>query len=132
MSEADILRELQKISKIITISNGAALEKELAKYATNDDRKKIWVLINNEMQPDDIVKISGLKKSAVYGFLKTLEISGLIEKEYGKPPKKILDYVPSNWINLVQNITTQDESGEQQTVLGQQAEVQKNGVEKIP
>lgn len=128
--EEELLKELKKISKMMILANDSQLEVALAKYATNDDRRKIWVLINGERQPDDIVKISGLKKSAVYGFLKTLENSELIERQHGKPPKKILDYVPADWANLVQNTAVQTGKEEQQVVSEQQPEIQ-NGGEKL-
>lgn len=102
MGEADILKELQKISKIITLSNGAALEKELAKYATSDDRKKVWVLIDGNRNSDQISKEIGVTKRAVDIALQSFENANLIEpRKYGVSSKRILDYVPSQWIELL-------------------------------
>lgn len=100
--DEDMFQELRKISKILIMSNGANLEKELSNYATNDDRKRIWALMDGNRQADDIVKATGLKKSAVYGFLKNLESAQLVERQHGKPPKRLLDYVPSSWVELIQ------------------------------
>ena len=70
--DEDILKELKKISKIILLSNGEQLEIALTKYAINDDRKKIWALVDGKRQADEIVQISGLKKSAVYQLFEKL------------------------------------------------------------
>jgi len=113
--EEEILKELKKISKIITISNGPIIEKELSNYATSEDRKKIWVLIDGNRQADDIVKSSGLTQAPVYKFLKILEDSGLIERQRGKSPKRLLDYVPADWVELVQTDYKSSENILQQT-----------------
>lgn len=110
--DEEILKELKKISKIVTLANGQQLEAALATYATNEDRKKIWVLIDGKRQPDDIVKASGLKKSAVYGFLKILEDSELIERQHGRPPKRLLEYVPAKWVAMIQ---VEPDSAEKET-----------------
>lgn len=103
MYDEEILKELQKISRIVTLANGHIIEKELEKHATSPDRKKVWVLIDGNRQADDIVKVSGITKTPVYNFLKILEDAGLIERERGKPPKRLLDYVPASWVELVQD-----------------------------
>jgi len=101
MSE-EMLKELKKISKIMMLANGNALETEIAKYATTPDRKKIWILIDGNRQADEIVKVSGLTQAPVYRFLKILEDANLIERPRGQPPRKWLDYVPAEWIDLIQ------------------------------
>ena len=101
-TDTDLLNELKKISKILTISNGSSLEIELTKYATTRERKIIWVLIDGENHADDIAKIINKTKSGVDIFLKSLERAELVEKrKYGSPPVRMLDYVPSEWIQLI-------------------------------
>lgn len=98
----EILKELKKVSKILIISNGKNLEEELSKYATSEDRKKIWVLINGKNQSNEIALTIGITKRAVDIFLKILEDASLIERPYNKPPIRILDYVPAEWASMVQ------------------------------
>ncbi len=100
--EEEILNELKKISKILVLTNGAELEKQLEKYATNEDRKKVWVLIDDNRQVDDILRESGLKQRAVYNFLKNLEDAQLIAREFNKPLTKTIDFVPASWLELIQ------------------------------
>jgi hypothetical protein len=95
------LNELKKISKLLILANGEAIEKELSKYATTDERKKVWVLINGERLPDDLAKSSGMKILTVYGFLKLLTNAELIQNPYGKAPTKIIEYVPASWLDLI-------------------------------
>lgn len=102
---SDELAELRKISKLITLVNGEALEKELAKYATTEERKKVWVLINGERVPDELTKNSGMKQSALYSYLKILSNADFIEVPHGKAPKKKLEFVPASWLELLQSET---------------------------
>jgi hypothetical protein len=99
------LLELRKISKLLTLVNGEALEKELSKYATTDERKRVWVLINGERLPDDLAIGSGMKGAAVYNFLKLLTNAELIQSPHGKPPIKVIDYVPASWLDLLKSET---------------------------
>jgi len=113
---SDELLELRKISKILTLVNASALEKELEKYATTVERKKLWVLINGERSPDELITGSGMKQAAVYKFLKTLSDADLIETPHGKPPKRKLEFVPASWIDLFEiekEQPKQKEKGEQ-------------------
>ena len=95
------LTELKKISKILTMVNAETIENELAKYATTDERKKIWVLIDGKRMSKDIATSSGVTRRAVDLFLKSLEVAELIESEWGKPPKRIIDFVPASWLDLI-------------------------------
>lgn len=95
------LKELKKISKILTLVNAELLDNELAKYATTDDRKKIWIMIDGETMSKDMAESIGISEDGVNKFLKILKMSGLIENPRRQAPKKLLDYVPSSWLELV-------------------------------
>jgi hypothetical protein len=96
------LKELKKISKLLILANGEAIEKELSKYATTPERKKAWILIDGNRMTDEIGKGAGMKLRTIQDFLKILTDSSLIESHYGKPPIKIIDYVPAPWLDLIQ------------------------------
>lgn len=107
MNEKDSkqLKELQTITKILTLAHSESLEKAISKYASTDARKMIWVLIDGINMPEDIVNTIGtarIKKRAVYDFLKLLEKARLIENPKRKPPKKLIDFVPASWIELLE------------------------------
>ena len=115
VADEEILKELRNISKIITISSGPAIEKELEKYATSEDRKKIWVLLDGVKQSDEIAKIIGKTRRAVDTFLKILEEVGLVERPYNKPPIRRLDYVPASWAEFLEKTISTEESKESET-----------------
>ena len=98
---SDELSELKKISKILTLANAGLIENELSKYATSDDRKRIWVLIDGQRMSKKIAESIGVTQRGVDIFLKALAIAELIENPRGKPPKKIIDYVPATWLKLI-------------------------------
>ena len=111
MSEPnETLAELRKISKILFLTNASVIERELSKMATSDDRKRMWVLIDGIRMPKDIANQLKITERAVRYFLDGLTAAGFIENVRGEPPKKILDYVPPSWIELVQ-VEEKEEGG---------------------
>jgi hypothetical protein len=98
----DELAELRKISKILLFANAPVIESELGKIATSEDRKRMRVLIDGVRTPKDIATQLKVTERAVRYFLDGLTAAGFIENIRGEPPKKILDYVPPSWIELVQ------------------------------
>jgi len=95
------LKELKSILKVLILENADAIEKELSKIATTDERKKMWVLMDGKRMPKDVANEAGVTKMAVSNFLSAGMTAELIEYVKGEPPRRILDYVPPTWINLV-------------------------------
>ena len=103
LKRSEELKELQKITKILTLAHAEAIENEIAKYATTDKRKKVWVLIDGVNMPKDMVRLIGkIKVRAVFTFLNELEKAEFIENPKRKPPRKLIDYVPPAWIELLE------------------------------
>lgn len=101
MSTEATLRELRKISRILILANAASVEKELSKICTTNERKRMWVLMDGKRMPKDLAKETGVTVMAVSNFLTTGVAAELIEYNRGEPPRRILDYVPPSWIELV-------------------------------
>jgi len=101
MSTEAMLRELKKISKILTLASASSLEKELEKIASTNDRKKMWVLIDGKRRQREIAADAGVTQAAVSYFLSAAVAAELIEYPRGEPPRRIIDYVPPAWIELV-------------------------------
>lgn len=97
----ETLRELRKISKILLLANAAVIENELSKIANSDARKKMWVLIDGKHMPKDLATQAGVTQMAVSNFLNACFTAEFIEYARGEPPRRILNYVPPDWINLV-------------------------------
>jgi len=97
-----ILSELKRISRILMLVYGDFIERELAKVCTSDERKKIWALIDGKHMSKDIAEKVGITERSVNKFLKIAANAGLAENPRGKPPKRIIDYVPPSWIELLE------------------------------
>ena len=111
-TERLVLEELRRISKILTCVHGDAIERELGKIATTDGRKTMWVLIDNNRMSKDIAKEVGVTDEAVNLFLRIAENAGFVENPRGKPPRRIIDYVPPSWIELLVKPEEEGEKGE--------------------
>jgi len=127
MSTDAMLRELRKISKILILTNAGAVEKELSKLASTNDRKKMWVLMDGKRMPGDIAKETGVTAMAVSVFLNAGVAADLIEYTRGEPPRRILDYVPPSWIELVKLPISEEAEGAKQVKLDTAIEGQGNG-----
>lgn len=113
----DILMELRKLTKVTVLANAKTIEAELSKVATTNERKKVWMLINGNRMPKEIADSSGISAAAVSYFLTAAEAAGLVEYNRGEPPKRLLDYVPPAWLDLLavsqasqQNTQTQNQA----------------------
>jgi len=110
----ETLRELRKTSKILILANASVIEKELSKIATSDVRKKIWILIDGKRMAKDIANEIGVTQMAVSYFLSAAVAAELIEYAPREPPRKILDYVPPSWIELVKLPIIEEEKAERE------------------
>src|SRR6266540_1840401 len=102
MSQEELLKELRRITRILTLSNAAAIELELSKIASSSDRKRMWIYIDGKRMPKEIAAAIGVTPMAVSIFLNNGIAAGLIEYERGKPPRRITEYVPPAWLALVE------------------------------
>lgn len=94
---------MRALRKLTTFCNSILIEKELSKLITTPARKKIWIYIDgNRLQPE-LAELSGVSQPAVSYFLQEVKLAGIIEYPKGRPPYKILDYVPPKWLDLVGN-----------------------------
>jgi hypothetical protein len=108
MSTEASLKELKKISKILLLANAAVVEAELSKIATTNDRKKMWALMDGIRMPADIAQEAKVTAMTVSYFVNAGKAAELIEYKKGEPPKRILDYVPPSWIDLVKTVVMEE------------------------
>jgi len=106
------LRELKKISKILILANASLIENELAKIANSNERKRIWVLIDGKRLANEIANDVGVNRSTVSRFLDVASAADLVEYTKGEPPRKVLDYTPPSWIDLVMGKSGEEKSKE--------------------
>src|SRR4029077_11133551 len=103
VTNREILGELRRISKLITLSNAERLEQELSRIATTEERRRIWVKINGERSQDLMAKELGINRRTVNRFVVVLEAADLVETIRGGPPKRIVNYVPPGWVDLIES-----------------------------
>jgi hypothetical protein len=127
MSSEASLRELRKISRILILANAASVEKELSKIATTNERKKMWVLMDGKKMPKDLAKETGVTIMTVSNFLAAGVAAELVEYNRGEPPRRILDYVPPNWIELVKLPAVEEAEAVHQPRLDTVTESTKDG-----
>lgn len=102
MSENElILKELKAIKKILLLVNSKQIEQEIEKIASTKERKCMWVLMDGKRTLKEIAGIIEVTVRAVQLFSSQAYAAGLIEYERGKPPIRLLDYVPPSWIDLI-------------------------------
>ena len=93
-------KELTKLTRIIAVPIAI---KQLEDLANSDERKAIWVKCSGRLTREQISKQSGIHLSTVKSFVSLALTYGLLEEEKGKGghPRRVIDYVPSNWKTLV-------------------------------
>ena len=106
------LEELKKITKILTLVYGETVEKELSKVITSDERKKIWVLMDGVRTVKEIAQLVEVTVRSVNRFILIASKTGLVEAPWGKPPRRMIDYVPPSWANLIKLQEEAKENGE--------------------
>ena len=112
MSNEDIINVLKNISKVLILSNSEKIKVELEKIATNDERKIIWVLINGKNDNKIISERARITERSVRRIIKLFEEAELVDNPRGKPARRLLNYVPPDWIELLPPEKEVNEEGE--------------------
>lgn len=106
-----ILDELKKIYRLLILIHGDAIERELSKIANTEKRKVMWVLIDGTRMTKDIANFVNVTERGVNKFLKELSLAELAENPRGRPPRRLINYVPPSWISLLEKYVKK-ENGE--------------------
>lgn len=101
MTIENVYDELKKITKILLLAHSVEINLELEKLASTDDRKKIWLSIDGEHTSKEISDKIIVSKRSVDRFLKILENKGFADNPWGKPPTKLIDHIPEEWMDLL-------------------------------
>jgi hypothetical protein len=121
--DEQVLAELHKISRILSLVNSKALESELSKYVNTDDRRRMWILIDGIRMPKQIAAEARASERAANYFLAALVSAELIKYERGQPPSKLFDFVPASWTELISkgeaDVVQKPEDASQQATLSE-------------
>jgi len=89
----------------------------------------MWVLMDGKKMPKDLAKETGVTIMTVSNFLAAGVAAELVEYNRGEPPRRILDYVPPNWIELVKLPAVEEAEAVHQPRLDTVTESTKEGQE---
>ena len=95
-----ILKQLRVIARVLTLANAGSIQAELEKVVTTPERKVAWVLMDGKRTVPEIAPFVRQTPRAVNMFVAAAVDAGLVEAIPGKPPVRLLDYVPPKWIEL--------------------------------
>src|SRR6266508_6952823 len=96
-AEEDFLREIRRLNATVRFAFARQLQTELEKVASTPDRRRIWAVIDGELTTKDISRQLGIPRRTVDFFLSLAEECGLLQNPRGRPPVKLVDYVPLEW-----------------------------------
>ena len=94
------LAEIKKLTNFLAIQT--AIE-HIEKLHWTEKQKGIWVLCNGDLTRKQLAQKSGVHLNTVKPFVEEAMTYGLLEeeKEKGGHPKRIVDYVPSEWKSYI-------------------------------
>jgi len=92
-----LYEEIIKIRQLLEISLKDSLKKELEKILSTPERKAIWALSDGFTNTASIAERTKLSQRAVQFALNDLENAGLIVFQKRGYPRRMFDFVPSNW-----------------------------------
>lgn len=118
-NQSDNWAELTKLTRIMSVPIAI---RELEGLANSNERKAIWVLCSGKLTREQIFKKSGVSLKTVTTFVDLAMTYGLLEEERGKGghPRRVIDYVPSNWKTLVKKKQPQEEQKQEVSAVSEE------------
>lgn len=95
--------DLENLTRLIRVIAAPIAIEQVEKLASTDERKKIWVLCSGKLTREKISAKSGVSLRTTTTFIDLAMTYGLLEEEKGKGghPRRVIDYVPSDWKGLL-------------------------------
>jgi hypothetical protein len=94
---------LFEIRKLINIVATQTAIERISKIATTEKQKAIWALCSGRFNRKQLALKSGVHLNTVKSFVQEAMTYGLLEEEKAKGgnPKRVIDYVPTEWKGYV-------------------------------
>jgi hypothetical protein len=99
------LKQLRVISRVLILANADAIQKELTKYASTAPRQHAWALMDGTRTVPEIAALVKQTPRAINLFVAAAAEAGMVEAAPGKPPVRLLDYVPVAWAEAARALT---------------------------
>jgi DNA-binding transcriptional ArsR family regulator len=92
-----VYNELVNVRYLLEIAIRGELKKEIERVVTTDERRKIYVLLDGFSSTEQIAQKAGVSQRSVQLLVKELVDAGLVVIEKRGYPKRVFDYIPSEW-----------------------------------
>lgn len=89
--------EVVNVRHLLEFLSRAELKKDIETVITTEERRKIYSMLDGLSSTDQIATQAGVSQRAVQIAVKDLTNAGLVVVEKRGYPKRIFDYVPSEW-----------------------------------
>lgn len=89
--------ELTTVRHLLEILMRSYLKKDIESIATTMERRKVYTLIDGFSSTEEIAQKAGVTQRAVQFMIKDLSDAGLVSVEKRGYPKRVFDYIPSEW-----------------------------------
>ncbi len=100
-SEAHLLNKLYfeviNVRRLLEFIARSELKKSIELVATTEERRKVYCLLDGFSSTEQIAQKAGVSQRSVQLAVKDLTNAGLVTAEKRGFPKRIFDYVPSEW-----------------------------------
>ena len=92
-----VYNELVNVRHLLEIAIRGELKKEIERVVTTDERRRIYVLLDGFSSTEQIAQRAGVSQRSVQLLVKELVDAGLVVMERRGYPKRVFDYIPSEW-----------------------------------
>jgi DNA-binding transcriptional ArsR family regulator len=99
----ELYGEMVKVRRLLEIVVRDQLKKWLEQSLTTEERRKIYFLMDGISGTEEIAQKAGVSRRSVQLVMKDLLDAGLISLEKRGYPRRIFDYIPSEW--RIQNVS---------------------------
>jgi DNA-binding transcriptional ArsR family regulator len=89
--------ELTTVRRLLEILVRSCLKKDIESIVTTKERRKVYTLIDGFSATEEIAQKAGVTQRAVQLIIKDLADAGLVAAEKRGYPKRVFDYIPSEW-----------------------------------
>jgi DNA-binding transcriptional ArsR family regulator len=89
--------EVINVRHLLEFIARSELKKNIELIATTGERRKVYCLLDGLSSTEQIAQKAGVSQRAVQIAVKDLTNAGLVTSEKRGFPKRIFDYIPSEW-----------------------------------
>lgn len=101
----ELLQEIRRTNATLRMAFAPQLKTELEKLASTTERKRIWASLDGTLTAGQIATKLRVPKRTVDFFLAQASDAGWISGARGRPPIRLVDFVPLEWTAMAKKGT---------------------------